>query len=208
MNHVYAGKSTAPSDIESLRIDTRKSKDLSDDAPLERSAPEKRLLRKRAKKKEFVYEHNGTARSTEAFIKRMQGPRLAKSVSFSSAPEQSWRNSKLSASMAVEREKVDEKYERSHQVYGSRYRNSANYFAQLDFHSTKLEDKYRELKELITGDQSEWPQQELVLKEARGVLRSLRVLPNDVTTPGGGDGHYFQPELPSQIGLKQFFADL
>ena len=175
-------------------------------ATADRSDSDGRLLRRKQKKRGSVYHHESTAKSTEAFIKRMQAPRLAKSVSFSPGSEPSWRKSKLSAAMAVEREQVNEKHRRSHQQYGSRYRNTAAYFAQLDFHSTKLEDKYRELKELMSDKYLNWPH-DVVLKEARGVLRSLRVLPNEVTSPAPGDAgapHYFQPELPSRVGEKCF----
>lgn len=84
--------------------------------------------------------------------------------------------------MAYERDQTNQKHGVAHRgVYGSHQLVRPAQIEYLDYHSSKLEDKVRELKELVTHDYHD--DDELLLRHTHGVLRSLRLVQTGVAVP-------------------------
>ena len=71
---------------------------------------------------------------------------------------------------------VNEKHRTFHRVYGSPQIIRPAKVEYLDYHSSKLEDKYRELKELIKVDGSDRQKNdETLLRYTKGVMRQMKL---------------------------------
>lgn len=109
---------------------------------------------------------------------------MTQSQSFSPRNELSWRKSRLSSSMSHERSQITTaKRPASSGVYGSKQLIRPAQIQHLDYHSAKLEDKYRELKELlvtsVTGDISS--REEEILRYTHRVMRSMKLAHADTS---------------------------
>ena len=97
--------------------------------------------------------------------------------------------------MAHEREQINTKRRAFSSVYGSKHVVRPAQIQYLDYHSAKLEDKYRELKELVatsvTGDVTQRDAQ--LLRYQQRVMRSLKLLHADTTSTDDVSSTYSAP---------------